>query len=218
MQPELQRQKALAANAANTKKRRKRLEWERHLVFAKTGGRCFYCWDELDFIWDFVCDHYIPLAKGGADDHSNLVPACYFCDNRKRSFLPTALLCQALKNWKHGNIVPRNFIDLPSPIPEEKLDRGARAQHRRSRKVIKQSSEKLTGFIPNPVIPWHILGDHTKHFYGERRTDQSTEGGTETGSTPVPGSVAEGRLHESGPLHVPGSTDKPGDNGGREPT
>jgi hypothetical protein len=104
------------SQAQSSKKRRKRYEWERHLVFAKTGGRCFYCWDELDFIWDFVCDHYIPLAKGGADDHSNLVPACYFCDNRKRSFLPTVVLCRRLKSGSTANSFQKRILTclLPS--------------------------------------------------------------------------------------------------------
>jgi hypothetical protein len=138
------------------KRRRKRSDWERHLVFAKTGGLCFYCWDKLDFIWDFVCDHYIPLAKGGADDHSNLVPACTFCDNRKRSFLPTPTLVATLKKWKHGELVPKTFIDLPDPISDEKLKRHTRNRAARARKAIQQASEKLTSVLPNPVLPLNV--------------------------------------------------------------
>lgn len=191
------------------KKRRKRAEWERHLVFAKTGGRCFYCWDELDFIWDFVCDHYIPLAKGGADDHSNLVPACYFCDNRKRSFLPSPILCQTLKKWKHGELVPKTTIDLPAPIPEAKLDRGWRA-NRRNRKALRQASDKLTGFIPNPVIPWHILGDHTDRFKHARRIDPITAEPASGDAPGEPGCQPERGLHEGGSADCQDRSTQPG--------
>jgi hypothetical protein len=202
---------------------------ERHLVFAKTAGHCFYCWDELDFIWDFVCDHYIPLSRGGADDHSNLVPACYFCDNRKRSFLPTAVLCQTLKKWKHGELVPKVYIDLPAAISNAKLTKGQQRQikrykesreaqiaweeHKRQRK-----SDKLSGFIPNPALPWHVLGNHTAKFYGERRADSGPQEGTGGGPVSVNGGDPSRGLHEGGANDSQGGQHQPLDHGGGEPT
>lgn len=162
------------------KKRRKRHEWERHLVYAKTGGRCFYCWDELDYIWDFVCDHFIPLSRGGLDDHSNLVPACYFCDNRKRSFMPTAILCTTLKKWKRGELVPKQYLDLPPAISAEKLTRHQRHQVKRYKQsrehqVAWEAYQKTRrckavhmGTIPNPVLPWHVLGNHTARLNDQK--------------------------------------------------
>lgn len=145
-------------------KRRKRLEWERQLVFAKTGGRCFYCWDELDIIWDLVCDHYIPLSRGGIDDHSNLVPACTFCDQRKGNRLPTPILCDTLKKWKHGHF-KINPIPLPEAgevvIPSSGAEQRLLRRNIRNKKAIKRVSDKLTNLIPNPALPWNVLGDHT---------------------------------------------------------
>jgi hypothetical protein len=167
----------LSSTPITIHKRKKRNEFERRLVWCKTGGRCFYCWDELDYIYDYVCDHYIPLSRGGVDDHTNLVPACYFCDNRKRSFMPTPHLCDALKKWKRGELVPKVYIDLPAAISKQKLSKHQQAQvkrykesrqhqiaweeHKRQRK-----SGALDGTIPNPALPWHVLGNHTVFFTG----------------------------------------------------
>jgi hypothetical protein len=208
-------------------KRKKRTEFERRLVFAKTAGRCIYCWDELDFIWDFVCDHYIPLSRGGADDHSNLVPACYFCDNRKRSFLPTPVLCQTLKKWKRGELVPKVYIDLPDAISKEKLTRGQRRQiqrYKQSRQAqtaweeYKRTHKGQSGFIPNPALPWHILGNHAKHFYGQRRADSSTEEGTGGNASSVDGGDQARGLHEGGPHDIQGGHAESVDHGRGEST
>ncbi|WP_073925916.1 HNH endonuclease signature motif containing protein [Streptomyces sp. CB03911] len=41
---------------------------------------CFYCEGPLT---DMQLDHVIPLCRGGADDPSNLVPACARCNGAK---------------------------------------------------------------------------------------------------------------------------------------
>ena len=43
------------------------------------GGRCAYCERSYEHI-----DHVIPLAKGGSNWPSNLVPACAKCNHRKK--------------------------------------------------------------------------------------------------------------------------------------
>lgn len=52
-------------------------------VWAKTGGRCFYCQHPLNPFLDFTIDHVVPVAKGGGDELANLVPACRLCNSRK---------------------------------------------------------------------------------------------------------------------------------------
>ncbi len=65
------------------------------LLWLKTRGRCLYCKKRITFsqfaTTEFyaIKDHYIPLCKGGADDHSNLMPSCKRCDNIKGGDLPT---------------------------------------------------------------------------------------------------------------------------------
>jgi hypothetical protein len=202
------------------KKRKKRSEWERRLVYAKTGGRCFYCWDQIDFLYELVCDHYIPLSKQGIDDHSNLVPACKFCDQRKGHRLPTAILCDTLKKWKHGYF-KINPIPLPDAgehiIPASHVEKRRAEKHYKNRKAIRRASDKLTGFIPNPVLPWNVLGNHTERLYGLRRDDQCTEARTATGTEPEPGGDEARGLHACCTINCSGSTTQPGDyRGGGE--
>jgi hypothetical protein len=64
---------------------RKRLSKnERRRVYEKTGGRCAYCGCALQ-IEEMAVDHVIPLADGGADAESNLLPACRSCNHRKNT-------------------------------------------------------------------------------------------------------------------------------------
>ena len=44
-----------------------------------TGARCSYCGDRASG-WD----HVVPVRWGGTDDSSNLVPACWPCNKRKK--------------------------------------------------------------------------------------------------------------------------------------
>lgn len=42
-------------------------------------GRCVYCGSQKNI----VCDHFVPIAKGGKDADENVVPACAPCNGAK---------------------------------------------------------------------------------------------------------------------------------------
>jgi hypothetical protein len=50
-------------------------------VMRKTNGRCWYCGDR----YGEVVEHQIPIALGGTNDLTNLVPSCQQCNQRKRA-------------------------------------------------------------------------------------------------------------------------------------
>jgi 5-methylcytosine-specific restriction endonuclease McrA len=63
-------------------------------VAAKTGGACFYCEKPLDVerpysqppAPDYLCvDHLRSYIAGGDNRIENLVPACWYCNDQKRS-------------------------------------------------------------------------------------------------------------------------------------
>lgn len=58
---------------------------ERQQIYEKFGGRCAYCGCEIT-VKDMQADHVIPLHLGGADDISNLYPACRACNHYKSTF------------------------------------------------------------------------------------------------------------------------------------
>ena len=65
-------------------------------IYDRTGGYCFYCRIKLSFknygvvgekgAWEM--DHFIPIARGGAHQPRNWVPACVSCNTEKSDFLP----------------------------------------------------------------------------------------------------------------------------------
>jgi 5-methylcytosine-specific restriction endonuclease McrA len=58
------------------------------------GWRCRWCRKELTLA-TLTMDHVIPIAKGGTDWASNLVPACGSCNSRKytnRNYRPKTIL------------------------------------------------------------------------------------------------------------------------------
>lgn len=55
---------------------------ERRNVFDKTGGRCAYCGDDLDFD-TFHADHAQSSFNGGSNDVENKLPSCSLCNVRK---------------------------------------------------------------------------------------------------------------------------------------
>lgn len=62
--------------------RRKLSKEERMNVYQKCGGRCAYCGCEIEYK-DMQVDHVKPLKIGGADEISNMLPACRSCNHYK---------------------------------------------------------------------------------------------------------------------------------------
>lgn len=62
-----------------------------HIIFEKTGGRCYHCAKKLSFSnygtidghgsWEI--DHSTPRAEGGTDYLRNLFPSCIKCNRSK---------------------------------------------------------------------------------------------------------------------------------------
>lgn len=72
-----------AVEALTATERRKAKRALRARVWQMTDGNCWYCGTATNPFRNFEVDHYIPLSKGGADDISNLVPACSRCNAKK---------------------------------------------------------------------------------------------------------------------------------------
>lgn len=64
------------------KERRKLTAAERQQIYEKFGGRCAYCGCEITIKY-MQADHVVPLHLSGADDISNLYPACRSCNHYK---------------------------------------------------------------------------------------------------------------------------------------
>lgn len=60
-------------------KRRRLTKAQRLQVYEKYGGKCAYCGNHIS-LDEMQVDHIKPLALGGADDMSNLAPACRMCN------------------------------------------------------------------------------------------------------------------------------------------
>lgn len=63
-------------------KRRKLTKAERQTVYNKCGGHCAYCGCDLAYK-DMQADHVKALHTCGADDISNMLPACRSCNHYK---------------------------------------------------------------------------------------------------------------------------------------
>ena len=68
-------------------RRRRLTDAERRAVYAKTNGRCAYCGRKMTF-GEMAVDHVVSLHNRGADDLSNMVPACRACNYYKRGSNP----------------------------------------------------------------------------------------------------------------------------------
>lgn len=55
----------------------------REKVLGRFNGRCGFCGE---FHTKLAIDHMIPVYNGGTDDESNLMPACFQCNNFKSAF------------------------------------------------------------------------------------------------------------------------------------
>ena len=66
----------------NETKRRKLSKAERIQIYDKCNRRCAYCGYDLEYK-DMQVDHANPLRCGGADEMSNMIPACRSCNHYK---------------------------------------------------------------------------------------------------------------------------------------
>ena len=66
-------------------RRRALTPFERQQIYDKFGGCCAYCGCEIT-IKEMQADHMIPLHLGGADEISNLYPACRACNHYKSTY------------------------------------------------------------------------------------------------------------------------------------
>jgi CRISPR/Cas system Type II protein with McrA/HNH and RuvC-like nuclease domain len=87
-------------------KKRKRWGYKTvRAIYCKTGGKCYYCGEQLEVIEHldeggrpvveerlWVIDHLVPLSRGGEDEIDNCVPSCSDCNSSKGSKL--------LSEWK----------------------------------------------------------------------------------------------------------------------
>lgn len=75
--------KMVAINYGESPKRKKLTKTERQAVYDKCGGHCAYCGCELAFK-DMQADHVVSLYwHNGADNISNMLPACRSCNHYK---------------------------------------------------------------------------------------------------------------------------------------
>jgi hypothetical protein len=57
---------------------------EQQQIIDRAGRRCEYCKCPMDYTsQSFVCEHIIPVAKGGQTSLDNLALACGGCNNHK---------------------------------------------------------------------------------------------------------------------------------------
>lgn len=91
-------------------------------VLSKFNGRCYLCGE---FHKRLTIDHVIPVYKGGTDDESNLMPACFQCNNFKWIFTIEELREELSRQLERAKRYSVNFrmakkfmqvIETPSPI------------------------------------------------------------------------------------------------------
>lgn len=66
-------------------KRKKFTKSERQQIYEMFNGHCAYCGCEIT-LQQMQADHIEPLELGGADEISNLYPACRSCNHYKHTF------------------------------------------------------------------------------------------------------------------------------------
>lgn len=96
--PRLTEEEKVLVNRAWASKRRERARqnggsWTRHditLLFEEQGGKCAWCFSSFG-IDGFHVDHFMPLAKGGTNDPSNLQLLHPTCNLKKGARHPAEL-------------------------------------------------------------------------------------------------------------------------------
>lgn len=82
--------------------RRTFTDYEKKTIYAMGNGRCGICGKPIDFE-DMTVDHKIPISKGGANEFSNLQPACHCCNLIKNSLTMSELIekmAEIIKNQR----------------------------------------------------------------------------------------------------------------------
>lgn len=73
-------------------------------------GECHYCHGH--FAPDqLTMDHIIPVARGGTSDKSNVVPACFPCNQAKSAKTPAERILDQL--GLNDDLSPDDFPDVP---------------------------------------------------------------------------------------------------------
>lgn len=69
-----------------TLERRKKItKEERTQIYNKSGGRCAYCGEKINFS-DMQVDHVVPLRLGGEDSIENMACSCRSCNKYKSTY------------------------------------------------------------------------------------------------------------------------------------
>ena len=78
---------------------RNRRRWTRDQLVRRSGGRCEYCGEQVDFTGtgdrQATIDHVLPRSQGGTDVLANLKLACKACNQDKGA--------QALAEWLNAD-------------------------------------------------------------------------------------------------------------------
>lgn len=87
-------------------KRKKLNKTVRRMLYEKYNHKCAYCGCELEYD-QMTADHLKPLERNGIDDISNILPACFICNNFKDHFTLTQF---------RQNILNLKYIKTPDKI------------------------------------------------------------------------------------------------------
>lgn len=87
-------------------KRKSITEANRALVYAKCNGHCAYCGKPLSYK-DMTIEHIRPLAKGGSNSLTNLLPACNLCNSTKGTL--------SLKEYR--KLIQQSYVTLQLESP-----------------------------------------------------------------------------------------------------
>lgn len=71
----------------NLPRRRARIRFSRHNVYARDKGRCQYCHERIHQ-HEATYDHVLPRSQGGVTSWENVVLACFHCNQRKANRTP----------------------------------------------------------------------------------------------------------------------------------
>jgi len=103
-----------------TKRQYRLTKRERGTIYAKTGGQCHVCGQQVD-INKFEADHVKSHSSGGTSVTDNFLPACKTCNNYRWHYLPEELQwilklgvwarTEISMNTNLGNLMANAFID-----------------------------------------------------------------------------------------------------------